>query len=149
MTAQVSIEVEVLSDHAAIVTLRGEHDLHSRPEVAEALAGISACGNVVVDLSACSFLDSAIISALLQTATRLHERGGLLRIVMTGDSHAGVRRLFELMSLERIMPIHSSRAVAVAGLATRPQEPPATARRVRALGEIIDQSNPLDDSRAA
>ena len=112
MTAPLSIEFEVHSANAAIVTLRGEHDLNSKPEVAKALSAASAYDNVVVDLSECSFLDSSVISTLLQTSNRLNERDGLLRLVIAGDGHAGVRRLFEVMDLERVLPIHSSREVA-------------------------------------
>jgi stage II sporulation protein AA (anti-sigma F factor antagonist) len=140
MTAPQSIEVEVHSANAAIVTLRGEHDLNTRPEVAKALSAASAYDNIVIDLSECSFLDSSVISALLQTSNKLNERDGLLRLVIAGDGHAGVRRLFEVMGLERVLPIHSSRAVAIAGLATRPPRTETTVARLRSLSELIVQS---------
>ena len=140
MTAPLSIEFEVHSANAAIVTLRGEHDLNSKPEVAKALSAASAYDNVVVDLSECSFLDSSVISTLLQTSNRLNERDGLLRLVIAGDGHAGVRRLFEVMDLQRVLPIHSSREVAIAGLATRPPRTASTVERMRSLSDLIVQS---------
>ena len=128
MTTPQAIEFEIHSANAAIVTLRGEHDLNSKTEVAKALTAASAYDNVVVDLSECSFLDSSVICALLHASNRLSERDGLLRLVIAGDGHAGVRRLFEVMDLQRVLPIHSSRAVAIAGLATRPPGPTTRSR---------------------
>jgi anti-sigma B factor antagonist len=47
----------------AVLTLSGEHDLSTAPELGEALARPGAC--VVVDLSATSFIDSSVLAALL------------------------------------------------------------------------------------
>jgi len=151
MTTPPAIEFEVHSANAAIVTLRGEHDLNSKAEVAKALSAASAYDNVVVDLSECSFLDSSVISALLHASNRLSEREGLLRLVIAGDGHAGVRRLFEVMDLQRVLPIHSSRAVAIAGLATRPPRTDETIARMRSLDDLIRQScdDDEDENRAA
>jgi anti-anti-sigma factor len=140
MTTDATIEVEAHGSNAAIVTLRGEHDLSTNAEVENALKTAGVHGNVVVDLSECSFLDSTVISALLNTSNRLRQSGGLLRLVIADDTHAGVRRLFELMEIDHVLPIHSSRAVAIAGLATRPPRGDATATRVQALSDIISQS---------
>ena len=71
-----TVKVEFASNQTAVVALVGEHDLHSRPALRATLAYAAEGRNVVVDLSRCSFVDSAIISLLLATQRTLktHER---------------------------------------------------------------------------
>jgi anti-anti-sigma factor len=51
-----------------VVSLRGEQDMNTAIDVAEALAAASAAGDsdVVVDLSKVQFMDAAIIAALVR-----------------------------------------------------------------------------------
>jgi hypothetical protein len=62
-----AIEVELWPARApafaAIIKLCGEHDVATSGDVREALASIH--GHVLVDLSACSFVDSSAISAFV------------------------------------------------------------------------------------
>lgn len=134
------IEVEFHSATAAIVTLRGEHDLSSKLEVARALATASGCRDVLVDLSECTFIDSSVISALLQASNRLHANGGLLELVIPGGAHQAILRVFELMSLERLLPIHETRAAAISCVHGARIAPRARGMRLRALSELIDNS---------
>jgi len=55
------------------------------------------------------------------------------------------------MDLERVLPIHSSREVAIAGLATRPPRTDETVARMRSLTDLIHQScdDGEDEHRAA
>jgi anti-anti-sigma factor len=146
-----TIEVEVHSATASIVTLRGEHDLSSAAKIAVALKEASARRNVLVDLSQCEFMDSSVISALFRASNNLLERGGQLSLVIPGDKHGAIRSLFEIMSLDRLMPTHETRAAAVSHLDTA--QPAANApgsRRLCSLSEIIDQSLPdADELRQA
>lgn len=141
------IELELHSSSLAIVTLRGEHDLASSPEIANQLSRASDHANVLVDLSACTFMDSAVISALLRASNALNTRGGLLSLVIPHGRHLAIRSVFELMSIERLMPTYGTRAEAIAHLA---DVQPATTQprtRLRALGEIIDASLLETDER--
>jgi anti-anti-sigma factor len=138
---QDTIEIEVHSRTASIVSLRGEHDLNSVARIEETLIAASVCGHVLVDLSCCAFIDSTVISALLRASNRLHARGGLLSLVIPNGEHQAIRSIFELMSIERLLPTHATRAAAIAHLegdsahtATAPRT------RLRALSEIIDAS---------
>jgi anti-anti-sigma factor len=136
-----SIHAEVHSTHAAIVTLCGEHDLASAEELKAALVTASRRRYVIVDLSGCTFIDSSVISVLLRASNELHERGGQLSLVISRGGHRAVRTVFDLMSLDRVMPTHETRAAALRHLDTATSAtsaPPAT--RLRALSEIIDFS---------
>lgn len=137
MTPANSIEVEVRSSHAGIVTLRGEQDLHSKPEVRKALAAASTSGNVLVDLSECTFIDSSVISELLRTSNNLHKQGGLLELVIPSGAHQAIRNVFELMGLQRVLPIHETRAEAIDHLDAPRPATTGTGMRLRALSELI------------
>jgi anti-anti-sigma factor len=134
------IQVEFHSDTAAIVTLRGEHDLGSKLAVSRALAEASGRRDVLVDLSECTFLDSSVISALLQASNRLHEHAGLLELVIPEGAHPAVLRVFELMSLERLLPVHGTREAALGFLYGARVSTPARSMRLRALRELVDAS---------
>jgi anti-anti-sigma factor len=107
-----STDVAYYSGRAAIVTLHGEHDLALKPELVRALATASFQRNVLVDFSPCTFADSSVLSALLQAAPPLQRRGGLLQLVIPAQ-RPGIRRVFELMGLQRHLPIHPTLEAAI------------------------------------
>jgi anti-anti-sigma factor len=136
-----TVDVEVHSATAAIVTLRGDHDLASAHEIATALVAASVQRSVLVDLSECTFIDSSVITALLRASNNLHASGGQLALVIAEGQHRAIRSVFEIMSLERLMPAFETRAAAISHLETeRPAASERTTMRLRALSEIIDQS---------
>jgi len=108
------IEVAAHSPTVSIVTLRGEHDLHSWSEVTVALANASQRPGVVVDLSACTFLDSTMLTVLLVAAKQLRTRDGALAVVISRGSE--VRRLLEVMNVDTLVELHETRAAAIASL---------------------------------
>ena len=108
------IEIGAHSPAVSIVTLRGEHDLHSWSEVTLALANASQRRGVVVDLSACTFLDSTMLTVLLVAAKQLRTRGGALAVVIPRG--AEIRRIFEVMNVDALVAIHETRAAAIAGM---------------------------------
>jgi anti-anti-sigma factor len=107
-----SIDVASYSDLAGIVTLHGEHDLALKSELVRALEAASIQRNVLVDFSHCTFAASSVVSALLHAAPHLQRRGGLLQLVIPAH-RAAIRRVFELMGLQRDLPIHSTLAEAI------------------------------------
>jgi len=121
-----AIGVDVDSNHAAIVSLHGEHD---------------------VDLSACTFIDSSVISVLLRAANDLHTRGGRLSLVISPGGHRAVRTVFDLMNLDRVMPAHETQAAALRALDSTTGPLPAT--RLGVLSEIIDFSLLDNEERRA
>jgi anti-sigma B factor antagonist len=119
---QGTIQVEIHSADAAVVTLRGEHDLESQPRVTAALTAAGVCPHVVVDLSACTFVDSSLIAALLRGARVLRERGGTLPLVVGHDARS-IRRTLDLMGIVTILPLHDSRDAALGSLAGGARSP--------------------------
>jgi anti-anti-sigma regulatory factor len=58
---------------AAVVELRGEHDLSTQPELSDLLAGLIAGHElVVVDISEATFIDSTFIHGLWLASEELH-----------------------------------------------------------------------------
>jgi anti-anti-sigma factor len=111
-----TVELEVAPQvRTAIVTLRGEHDLGTRPRISEALADASKQATVLVDLSECTFAESSVVAALVVARDDLRERGGRLEVVIPPDARA-LRRLTELARLADILPIHETRSTAATRL---------------------------------
>jgi anti-anti-sigma factor len=112
---QPPIEVEIRSPDLAIVTLRGEHDASTKPEVTQALALATDQLNVLVDLRECSYIDSATIGMFVAASQRLNEHGGGLHVVV--PQHARViRRVMEVMGIDAILPIHETRTAGLASI---------------------------------
>ena len=78
------VEVEVqparAPQYAAIVSLRGEHDLATAPVIRDALSAVF--GDVLVDLSECTFVDSTVIGALIAASQDLQREGHTLALVV-------------------------------------------------------------------
>ena len=110
-TPHPGIEISAHSPAVSIVTLRGEHDLHSWSGVTVALANASQRPGVVVDLSECTFLDSTMLTALLVAAKQLRTRGGALAVVMARGTE--VRRIFEVMNVDTLVEMHETRSAAI------------------------------------
>jgi anti-anti-sigma factor len=105
-----TVEVELHPQPGvAVVAVRGEHDLRTKAELAEALERASAHPHVLVDLSECSFMDSLVIGALVVASKRLEERDGRLEVVIAPEAHT-VHRLAELTRLATFLPIHAARS---------------------------------------
>jgi anti-anti-sigma factor len=109
-----AIDVERLANGIAVVVLRGEHDLTCQPGIAAALAPALRRGNVLVDLEACTFLDSTVIATLLR-ATRQPQAVGVLGLVVPPEAEI-VCRIASLMRISAFVPIYPSRDIAIASI---------------------------------
>jgi anti-anti-sigma factor len=107
-----TVKVDFATNDTAVVALVGEHDLHSRAALRATLAYAAEGRNVLVDLSQCTFVDSAIISLLLATQRTLNARNARCELVI--PAQAGyVTRLFEITGIEGLFTVHGSRAAAL------------------------------------
>lgn len=92
------------SAHRAVVRASGEFDLASVDDVhrviGRAAAELSAPATVVVDLSAVTFLDAAMLGALVTERRALRDAGGDLQL--TGVS-AWTMRIIEICGLRAIL----------------------------------------------
>ena len=88
-----------LPDGEVEVAIRGELDLSTAARLKAELdaARAEAEGAVIVDFSACGFIDSSGVRTLIGAARGLEESGAVLRIV---SARAQVRDLFALVSLD-------------------------------------------------
>jgi anti-sigma B factor antagonist len=129
-----SIHVEVHSEAAAIVTLCGEHDLALGDSIAQALERASVQRHVLVDLTPCTFADSSVIRALLAAARSATRRGDTLALVI--PPRAPIRRVFELLGVQRQLPVHGTLAEAIAGIEPGSRVAPRIAAPGMRLGVI-------------
>jgi anti-anti-sigma factor len=110
------VEVEPRPAHerafAAIVSLRGEHDLATAENVSQAISSVE--GNVLVDLTDCTFLDSTVIGLLFAHSKDLERQGRYLEVVVPAENRTIVRTL-ELVRMRDVIVVHSVRPSLDAG----------------------------------
>ena len=96
---------------AVVVALSGEVDLESSPRLRELLLGLVRGGrDVLVDLSAVSYIDSSGVASLIE-AFQVARRSGTA-FALVAPSQAALRVL-QLARLDRVFHIHSTLAEAL------------------------------------
>lgn len=95
-----------------VVAVRGELDLHTVPELNETLTQLAglASHQVIVDLSHATLVDSASLSALLETVRGLRANG---REIVVSCKDRSIRKVFAITGADRLVPIHASLEEAV------------------------------------
>jgi anti-anti-sigma factor len=105
-----AIEVELMptaaSAFAATVRLNGEHDLATRREIQDALEPIE--GDVLVDLSACEFIDSSVIVMLLAAHYAARREGRRLELLLPAEN-SKVTRTLEVSGARQLLTVHLAR----------------------------------------
>jgi anti-sigma B factor antagonist len=114
-----SLATSDLGDGIATVSVRGEVDLATAPQLKEALTDLvdNGAGDVLVDLSETTFIDSTTLGVLMSQARRLRAADGDL-VIVCGDRN--VRRIFEITLLDRLFEIFDTRAEGIAYLLSTP-----------------------------
>jgi len=106
--------VEVIGDggHVAVVTVFGQADLHTAPELRSAISEAIDGGSesLVIDLSEVTFIDSMTLGVLLSALKQLRPSGGSVSIVCS-DPH--IRRIFEITLLDRVFALYETREEAL------------------------------------
>ncbi|MGH3066273.1 MAG: STAS domain-containing protein [Gaiellaceae bacterium] len=97
----------------AVVRATGELDAYAAPDLAATLEALSGEPRVLADLGAVSFLDSTALGVLVRGVRTLDADGSLVRIVLPTGS---ARRIFELTTLDRALPVSATRPDALAEL---------------------------------
>jgi anti-anti-sigma factor len=108
-----AVEVQSVSSSLAIVALVGDHDLSDVGPL-EAAFGRAAlrAPSVIADLSECTFIDSAVIAALLHAQRVTQQNGGRLAVALPEPN--AVTRVAALVHLPELMPTYPSLADALA-----------------------------------
>jgi anti-sigma B factor antagonist len=115
----------------AVTILTGELDLHASRSLGERLsahvgAGVDG-GDLILDLTTVSFIDSAALGALVQADQRLGRQGrGMAVIAPDGSPAAELIELTHVSSQLNVHPTHEDAQAALEGEAARAApEPPA------------------------
>ena len=102
------------SAEVVVIAAGGELDAYAAPDLSDAFAQTASEGRVVVDLQAVSFLDSTALGVVVRGMHTVGDRGGDARLVLPRGS---ARRIFEITTLDRVLPVAPSRAEALTALA--------------------------------
>jgi anti-anti-sigma factor len=106
-TPSSSIEVEIESasawGYAGVVTVAGEHDLATAPELARVLESIS--GDVLVDLSTCTFVDSSVIGVIIARFKELELRDHRLELIAPPNGSI-VARVLKISGVPSLITVH-------------------------------------------
>ncbi|MGH3058452.1 MAG: STAS domain-containing protein, partial [Gaiellaceae bacterium] len=106
------IKTEQAAGDTYVIALTGEIDLYTAPEFKQQLLDVIGQGakHVVVDLTDTTFIDSTTLGVLVGGVKRLRPNSGQLSIVC---SDRNITKIFEITGLNRVFPIHATRAEAV------------------------------------
>ncbi len=99
----------------AVVAATGEIDLTNADGLRDALLAALDAGaaGLVADLSTVTFLDSAGVTALVRASRRSRAENVTFRLAVAVPS---VRRLLNLVGIDRLIEVHPSTAAALASL---------------------------------
>lgn len=118
--APFDVRKEQLDGGISVITVRGELDMNTAPQLEqqleEALADPEA--SVMLDLSQCEFIDSTGIALIVRSWQRLDRNAGgngKGRLVLCSYNHQ-VRRLLKLTGVESSISMHERRDDALAEL---------------------------------
>jgi anti-sigma B factor antagonist len=111
--AEFRVDAEQVRPGTTVLAVHGDADLHAAPELRARLSAAIDGGatTLVLDLGETTFVDSMSLGVLLGGMKRLRSQGGDMRLVV---SRPDVRRIFEITLLDRIFPLHETRADALA-----------------------------------
>jgi anti-anti-sigma factor len=107
------VSVQTIGE-AAVLRGEGELDAFVEPDLQAALAELGRRRQVVVHLEAVSFMDSTALGAIVRGIRELGEAGSEVRVVLPRGS---ARRIFEITTLDRVLPLGESLDDALADLA--------------------------------
>ena len=103
----------VHEDEIATLVGRGELDAFAAPELERAFGELASVPHLLVDLSGVSFMDSTALGCVVRAARACEARRARLKIVLpTGAA----RRIFEITTLDRVLPVAESKRSALAEL---------------------------------
>lgn len=102
-------EIEVQrADGLAVVSISGEHDLNTAPDLGSELAAlIDGRQGIVFDMSPASFVDSSILGVMLDARRQAHDSGLPFEVAHDGKTEA-VGRVLEITGLRTELPVHES-----------------------------------------
>jgi anti-sigma B factor antagonist len=108
------VETELLGDETRVASVSGELDMYTAPPFQEQIHEALNNGHarIVVDLSACEFLDSTALGILIAANKHLGEKNGRL-VLVAADRN--IVKVFQITELDRTFTIVPTRASALNG----------------------------------
>jgi anti-sigma B factor antagonist len=108
------IDVDLGEPGVAVVALHGEHETHGALELERRLLDLARGGRaLVIDLTAATFVDSAVLGALLRARARADQAGTRLVLVLGEDLEQAIPRILRITGLLRKFETAQTRAEAV------------------------------------
>jgi anti-sigma B factor antagonist len=104
-SADFAVHAETTPAGVVVVRVSGDLDLATAPQLEEVLATLPPGSRVVIDLGACTFLDSTGVRVLAAAAGSDATDDGRLDLVVVDQ---GVARVLEITSVETLFDIHPS-----------------------------------------
>ena len=111
--AKLTLSTET-SEGLAVVHVAGDFDLSNVEIFEAALEPSVSAGLVVIELAACTFLDSSALRTLVRAQRRVAEAGG--RLVLVAPSQPA-KRVLDIAALDRFIPVAANLADAVTSVA--------------------------------
>jgi anti-sigma B factor antagonist len=101
-------------DGVVVISAGGELDAFAAPDLSAALSDDhGATSGRVIDLGSVSFLDSTALGVVVRAVRAASERGRETRVVLPRGS---ARRIFEITTLDRVLPLSPGLEEALAEL---------------------------------
>lgn len=106
---------EGIGTDVGVVRGAGYLDFDAAPLLKELIASRIDAGarHLIVDLAEVAFIDSTVVGVLMGGLKRVAEWGGTVSIVSVNDN---VGKIFEIMGLDDVMPLHRTRDDALSAL---------------------------------
>lgn len=106
MGIQTSVAIGRRDQRVGIVSLPGEHDVGSAPQLENEVACLlDAAMGVVVDLTETTFADSRTLGVLLAARYRAEQVGAGFVLVLPDDDYTQVHRLLDVTGLRSTFTI--------------------------------------------
>jgi anti-anti-sigma factor len=111
------IEVSNVAQHVWVVAVHGEYDLSNATQLDDAISGVFAAGSrMVIDLSDASFIDSTILTGLLEAREKANQQSAD-DLVIVAPIGTMPRRVLDLTGVAAAVPTFESREAALAAIA--------------------------------
>jgi anti-sigma B factor antagonist len=103
------IALERSDANLVVLTVSGEHDLSTAPDLRRRLKSLIGEGDaIVVDLTPATFVDSTILGVILDACRRAQD-AGLGFAVAHSNGGSAVNRVLEVTGLKAELPVHTAR----------------------------------------
>jgi anti-anti-sigma factor len=102
------LAIESHGDGVTVLRVTGECDYGDRAALVETLSAIAATGaaRVIVSLEACDYIDSSIVSALLQYRKKLAERF----VLIVPEDRRMIHRILGVLGLHAVLGVRPTPA---------------------------------------